>query len=60
MEIGMLELICFFADSVLAEDAIKAAIRDFESKRQKGHKTGGTIDVSQSAVTGKTEATVNI
>merc|ERR1711990_1257416 len=46
--------------SMLAEDAIKAAIRDFQAKREAGFKGTGTIDVSQSVTTGKTEATVNI
>ena len=40
------------------EDAIKAAIRDFNSKRKAGQ--SGSIDVTQSVVTGKTEATVNM
>jgi len=43
--------------SMLAEDAIKAAIRDYEAKIKSG-KIGvaGSIDVSQSVTTGKTIA----
>jgi len=45
--------------SMLAEDAIKAAIRDYNTKRKAGQLGAGTIDVSQSTVDGKTVATVN-
>lgn len=45
--------------SVLAEDAINAAIKNYHSKRKEGLTGAGTIDVSQSVVTGKTEATAN-
>merc|ERR1712072_812515 len=45
--------------SMLAEDAIKAAIRDFHGKQKAGLATSGTIDVSQSASTGETTASVN-
>ncbi|OJA20914.1 hypothetical protein AZE42_00893 [Rhizopogon vesiculosus] len=47
--------------SMLAEDAIRSAIRDYRSKRSKlaeGHKAG-FIDVTQSAVTGETVATAH-
>ncbi|GEM09733.1 iron-sulfur cluster assembly protein [Rhodotorula toruloides] len=44
--------------SMLAEDAIKAAIKDYHKKRAAGGKASkpGHIDVSMSAATGKTEA----
>jgi Fe-S cluster assembly scaffold IscU len=44
--------------SMLAEDAIRSAIRDYRSKRTKAGspKRSGFIDVSQSAVTGETVA----
>ncbi|GAA93383.1 hypothetical protein E5Q_00023 [Mixia osmundae IAM 14324] len=46
--------------SMLAEDAIKAAIRDFNEKRKQGHASkGGFIDVSQSTATGETVATAH-
>jgi hypothetical protein len=43
---------------VLAEDAIRSAIRDYRSKRAKASnpKQTGFIDVSQSAATGQTTA----
>lgn len=43
---------------VLAEDAIRSAIRDYRSKREKlaGQKKSGFIDVSQNATTGETVA----
>jgi hypothetical protein len=44
---------------VLAEDAIKAAIRDYNEKRKQGAKGSGTIDIAQSVATGKTTHTVN-
>ncbi|KAG2152059.1 FeS cluster assembly scaffold IscU [Suillus cothurnatus] len=47
--------------SMLAEDAIRSAIRDYRSKRSKlteGHKAG-FIDVTQSVVTGETVATAH-
>lgn len=46
---------------MLAEDAIRSAIRDYRSKRSKlaeGHKAG-FIDVTQSVVTGETVATAH-
>ena len=46
---------------MLAEDAIRSAIRDYRSKRSKlaeGRKAG-FIDVTQSAVTGETVATAH-
>ena len=46
--------------SMLAEDAIRSAIRDYKSKRDSmadPKKAAGFIDVSQSAVTGETVAT---
>lgn len=47
--------------SMLAEDAIKAAIRDYDSKRkQTGNNAAGHIDVSQSAATGQTTATAHV
>ncbi|THH20134.1 hypothetical protein EW146_g1143 [Bondarzewia mesenterica] len=47
--------------SMLAEDAIRSAIRDYQSKRAKmaDPKKQGFIDVSQSAVTGETIATAH-
>jgi len=45
--------------SMLAEDAIKAAIRDYHAKRLAGATKAGTIDVSQSVVDGKTVAVAN-
>lgn len=47
---------------MLAEDAIKAAIRDYHSKVQAGQikDQSGSIDVSQSVATGQTVATPNI
>lgn len=46
--------------SMLAEDAIRSAIRDYRSKRSKMQGTGaGFIDVSQSVVTGETVATAH-
>ncbi|KAF9008895.1 iron sulfur cluster assembly protein 1 [Cyathus striatus] len=44
--------------SMLAEDAIRSAIRDYRSKRQKltNPKQAGFIDVTQSAATGETTA----
>lgn len=47
--------------SMLAEDAIRSAIRDYRAKRSKlteGHKAG-FIDVTQSVVTGETVATAH-
>lgn len=47
---------------MLAEDAIRSAIRDYKMKRDKmadPKKAAGFIDVSQSAVTGQTVATAN-
>lgn len=46
-------------NSVLAEDAIRSAIRDYRSKRQNlsNPKQSGFIDVTQSSVTGETTAT---
>lgn len=47
---------------VLAEDAIRSAIRDYRSKRSKmadPTKAAGFIDVSQSTVTGETIATAH-
>lgn len=47
--------------SMLAEDAIKAAIRDYDAKRKEsGNKAAGHIDVSQSAATGQTTATAHV
>lgn len=50
-------------DSVLAEDAIRSAIRDYEQKRASlpasKQKSKGFIDVSQSVVTGETVATAH-
>ncbi|KAH8830690.1 FeS cluster assembly scaffold IscU [Flagelloscypha sp. PMI_526] len=47
--------------SMLAEDAIRSAIRDYKSKRQNlaNPKQSGFIDVSQSAATGETTATAH-
>ncbi|KAG0146873.1 hypothetical protein CROQUDRAFT_62412 [Cronartium quercuum f. sp. fusiforme G11] len=48
--------------SMLAEDAIKAAIRDYQLKIEKAGSTtskAGHIDVSQSVVTGQTIATAH-
>ncbi|QRV75747.1 iron-sulfur cluster assembly scaffold protein [Ceratobasidium sp. AG-Ba] len=47
--------------SMLAEDAIRSAIRDYRTKRSKmaNPKTPGFIDVSQSAATGETVATAH-
>ncbi|THH33630.1 hypothetical protein EUX98_g493 [Antrodiella citrinella] len=49
--------------SMLAEDAIRSAIRDYRTKRSKlsasEAKKSGFIDVSQSAVTGETVATAH-
>ncbi|GAA5983542.1 hypothetical protein JCM10908_000326 [Rhodotorula pacifica] len=46
--------------SMLAEDAIKAAILDYKKKRKTtGDKSAGHIDVSMSAATGATEATAH-
>jgi iron-sulfur cluster assembly enzyme ISCU, mitochondrial len=47
--------------TVLAEDAIRSAIKDYHSKRSsiKNPKQSGFIDVSQSAVTGETVATAH-
>lgn len=42
--------------SMLAEDAIKAAIRDYEAKVQGKANISGSIDVSQSVTTGQTTA----
>lgn len=47
---------------MLAEDAIKAAIRDYQLKLEKSGKPAnmaGHIDVSQSVVTGETIATAH-
>lgn len=46
---------------VLAEDAIRSAIRDYRRKRGalKDPKQSGFIDVSQSAATGETVATAH-
>jgi len=47
--------------SMLAEDAIRSAIRDYRTKRSKlgEPKKSGFIDVSQSAATGETVATAH-
>ncbi|KZT12896.1 FeS cluster assembly scaffold IscU [Laetiporus sulphureus 93-53] len=47
--------------SMLAEDAIRSAIRDYRSKRTKvsNPKQAGYIDVSQSSATGETVATAH-
>lgn len=41
---------------MLAEDAIKAAIKDYQKKRLAGQTKAGTVDVSMDAATGKTVA----
>lgn len=47
--------------SMLAEDAIKAAIRDYDTKRKAtGNMAAGHIDVTQSATTGQTTATAHV
>lgn len=47
--------------SMLAEDAIKAAIRDYQAKwSSSDKKASGHIDVSQSVTSGKTEATAHV
>ncbi|CAO1623289.1 unnamed protein product [Parajaminaea phylloscopi] len=47
--------------SMLAEDAIKAAIRDYQTKwSSSDKKTAGHIDVSQSVTSGKTQATAHV
>ena len=47
--------------SMLAEDAIKSAIRDYKKKRDEtGNTKAGHIDVSQSVTTGKTTATAHV
>ncbi|PWN92386.1 FeS cluster assembly scaffold IscU [Acaromyces ingoldii] len=47
--------------SMLAEDAIKSAIRDYKKKRDEtGNTKAGHIDVSQSVTTGKTTATPHV
>ncbi|CAE6486145.1 unnamed protein product [Rhizoctonia solani] len=46
--------------SMLAEDAIRSAIRDYRSKRSKmANPKAGFIDVSQSAATGETVASAH-
>jgi len=47
--------------SMLAEDAIRSAIRDYQAKRSEigSPKNSGLIDVSQSVVTGETVATAH-
>lgn len=45
--------------SMLAEDAIKAAIRDYTSKVAQRTTKAGSIDVSQSVISGQTTATAN-
>ncbi|KAG6837950.1 iron-binding protein [Arthromyces matolae] len=47
--------------SMLAEDAIRSAIRDYKSKRAKASnpQQKGFIDVSQSSVTGETTTSVH-
>jgi len=47
--------------SMLAEDAIRSAIRDYKTKRSKlsNPKQAGFIDVTQSAATGETVATAH-
>ena len=58
-------LVLLFVDmshfAVLAEDAIRSAIRDYQKKREKlqNPKQAGFIDVSQSAATGQTVATAH-
>ena len=47
---------------MLAEDAIRSAIRDYRSKRSKmadPRKAAGFIDISQSTVTGETVASAH-
>jgi hypothetical protein len=46
---------------VLAEDAIRSAIRDYRSKREKlkNKQQAGFIDVTQSVATGETVATAH-
>lgn len=55
---------CLTTDSspVLAEDAIRSAIRDYQSKRNSmaNSKQQGFIDVSQSTATGETVATAHL
>ncbi len=47
--------------SMLAEDAIKSAIRNYKSKRDAtGNTAPGHIDVSQSAATGQTTTEVHV
>ncbi|KAK4052556.1 iron-binding protein [Microbotryomycetes sp. JL221] len=49
--------------SMLAEDAIKAAILDYKKKRttaSAGQKTSGHIDVAMDAATGKTNASAHV
>ncbi|CEH12589.1 cluster assembly scaffold [Ceraceosorus bombacis] len=51
--------------SMLAEDAVKAAVRDYKTKRDQAIAQGqkpkpGHIDVSQSVTTGQTTATANV
>lgn len=50
-----------FSSTVLAEDAIRSAIRDYRKKRStlKNPNKPGFIDVSQSAATGETVATAH-
>lgn len=47
--------------AVLAEDAIRSAIRDYRTKRSQlsNPKQAGFIDVSQAAATGETVATAH-
>lgn len=45
--------------SMLAEDAIKAAIRDYKKKRDAGQVGAGHVDVSMSSTTGETQATAH-
>ncbi|KAK1236679.1 iron-binding protein [Marasmius sp. AFHP31] len=45
--------------SMLAEDAIRSAIRDYQTKQKTTGTKKGFIDVTQSAVTGKTVATAH-
>lgn len=45
---------------MLAEDAIKAAIRDYHAKAGSLANKSGSIDVSQSAATGETTAVPNV
>ncbi|EPQ27629.1 uncharacterized protein PFL1_04767 [Pseudozyma flocculosa PF-1] len=47
--------------SMLAEDAIKSAIKNYRSKREAtGNRAAGHIDVTQSAATGETTATAHV